>query len=154
VTAPWTISAAARPHRRDVAHVRGLALIGEALGYLRYIRGVVAYALHIRQHLERRRYRPQVACDGLLAQQQAQTLCLDIMVELVYPAVALGYVFRKLHVKIVESLNGAVYRVLHQSAHFRYIIVHGRELAVVFASDTHTAISLSGTLHNIIRSGR
>ena len=117
--------------KKSVALVASAA---EKSDYFRYILGLIAYALHVRYHLERGGYLPQIACHGLLLEQELQTQCLNSPLLLVYLAVKRGDLRGGFRVAVFQSVHGEGYHFFAKRAHLYHFFVEQRKLFVESAS--------------------
>ena len=96
--------------------------------------GLIADALHVRDHLERGGDLPQVARDGLLLQKKLQAERFDAALLLV--GLLLQFCDRRglRHVLLLERLRGQTDRAGAGRAHFGQLLIERCELLVKFAS--------------------
>ena len=87
------------------------------------IRGLVADAFHVRDHLKRRGDEAEVFCHGLLLQQEFEAEGLDIPLLLIHLAVKRNRVVGGLHVLLDECLACGLNRMLDQRAHFEQLLI-------------------------------
>ena len=100
--------------------------------YLRDIGGLVAYALHVRDHFQRRGYKAQVGGDGLLAQQKTYAQLHRLPLGLLYGLRQLRYSGGERHISVKQRFYGERDRVFAVAAHIRYLCFQLRELLPVY----------------------
>ena len=110
------------------------AAAGQERDDLGDVLGLVADALHIRDHLQRRRDLPQVARDRLLLEQQLEAEGFDIPLLLVDLRVQRRDLLREAHVSVRHRLGGQCDHLFAPRAHFDQLSVQQRKLLVKPAS--------------------
>ena len=101
---------------------------------LRDVRGLIADALHVGDHLERGGDLPQIAGDGLLLQKQLQAQGLDRALLLVRLLLELPHGGRERHILLLQGLCGQADGLRAGCAHLGQLLVEGGELLVKFTS--------------------
>ena len=107
---------------------------GEILDDLRDVLRLIADALHVRDHLQRRRDLAQVARDRLLLEQELETQRLNIALLLVDLRVERPDLLRQLRIRLRERLGRERDDLLAQRAHLDHLPVQERELFIKPAS--------------------
>ena len=120
-------------HAADECAVKGVVAEEEG-DDLRDVRGLIADALHVGDHLERGGDLPQIAGDGLLLQKQLQAQGLDRALLLVRLLLELPHGGRERHILLLQGLCGQADGLRAGCAHLGQLLVEGGELLVKFTS--------------------
>ena len=107
---------------------------GEKLDDLRNVLGLIADALHVRDHLQRGRDLAQVARDRLLLEQELEAQRLDVALLLVDLGIERRDALRQLRIRLREGLGCERDDLLAQCAHLDHLLVQERELFIKPAS--------------------
>ena len=107
---------------------------GEKLDDLRNVLGLVANALHVRDHLQRRRDLAQIARDRLLLQQELEAQRLDVALLLVDLRVERPDLLRQLRICLRERPGRERDDFLAQCAHLDHLLIQECELFIKPAS--------------------
>ena len=107
---------------------------GEILDDLRDVLGLIADALHVRDHLQRRRNLAQIARDRLLLQQELEAQRLDVALLLVDLGIERRDLLCQLRICLCEGLGRERDHFLAQCAHLDHLLIQERELFIKPAS--------------------
>ena len=107
---------------------------GEILDDLRDVLGLIADALHVRDHLQRRRDLAQVARDRLLLEQELEAQRLNVALLPVDLRVERLDLLRQLRIRLRERLGRECDDFLAQCAHLDHLLIQECELFIKPAS--------------------
>lgn len=110
------------PHRRDFADVARL----------------IADALHVGNHFQRRADGAQVTRDGLLLEQHVDAHRFHLALLFVHNVVTVANCRRFRHVVCLQRANCPLNRVLHQCAHRHHLLAKLRNLVIKMLSHRKT----------------
>ena len=119
---------------REVAEQAGV-LLGQRAHEARGVgdvEGLVAYALHVRYHLQRGGDEAQVARDGLLLQKELEAERLNLALLLVYLILEVADALGERPVVVHDGARGGGDGLLAERAHGDKLVVEQGELLVEF----------------------